>query len=139
MLIKVQSHLGSNDYYIYDRVSQICYAEYPHYIYNAKELAEFSPDSSREIRLWLVQERIISALPLRDACTPPFAFEGEALRLNVIHYIDENGTPICLVFDGVAYICNDEGKTVHKVKAAGPVIGATLQSAAETKTDAPSA
>jgi len=50
--------------------------------------------------------------------------------VNELSFLNEDGYLVNLIFDGEAYICNNEGKTIHRVYAAGFVQREPLLNAA---------
>ena len=55
---------------------------------------------------------------------------GASYFVNEITFLNEDGYLVNLIFDGKAYICNDEGKTVHRIHRAGFVSNEPLSEAA---------
>jgi hypothetical protein len=44
---------------------------------------------------------------------------GSSYFVNELFFLNEDGYLVNLIFDGEAYICNDEGKTVHRIHRGG--------------------
>lgn len=117
MFIKVQEHYGSNEFQIINNVKDVTYANEPYWVYSHNELKNFSPQRGSRMSLWLTQECVAPYAGGKEA--PAFKFDGEAYRLNVIHYTDEDDLTWTMIFDGTAYIC-EGGNTIHKLREAGP-------------------
>lgn len=117
MLIKIQEGLHSNKFIIYDNVSDVVYSDQPYYFYSSEELRKNNFSRGGEMMLLVASERAMAALLGHETDI----FQEWALRFNVIHFTDGDGQSFCIVFDGNAYICTNEGKTTHKVKECPPI------------------
>lgn len=87
MLIKLQKSAGSSEYTIFDNVRIETYTNLPK---PKPEAAWEAPD------LFYYES------------TNPY-------NLNYIECFDANLKHLRIWFDGEAYICNDDGKTIHKI------------------------
>lgn len=111
MLLKIKQTRFSNTVSVFDKISQVDYDENANTFYSQSELPE---------------ESINEFLMIHELSTAAEKF-GEisfgkqtntAFTLNRISFVS-GGERQTIWFDGDGYLCNDEGKTIHKFHRGG--------------------
>jgi hypothetical protein len=101
MIVKIMRYNGAQQYWLYDNVAKISVSNMRYHSNVPKtydlNLAIFDIDSQ-------------CTCPDDGQCTNCVAYYKLILRLN-------NGDEYSIAFDTVAYILNDEGKTIEKIVA----------------------
>lgn len=121
MLIKIQKFIGSNTFMVIEGAKEVEYEKEPHYFYNEKELSQYNERLPGLVVLLLVGDSIKEELLPVKSASKESLFPSNVIRLNSLTYFDEDRNLIRIVFDGEAFICNDEGKTIHKIRYAEPL------------------
>ena len=124
MLIKIQSQNNSNTFNIIDNCSEVSFSVEPEYCYSEKELNERILKISKHcMTLHLIDESVTATLfatPIgEDVVHAKIDFSENYYRFHWIRYIDHESQPQAIILDGTAYICNNEGKTVHRLNSTG--------------------
>lgn len=124
MLIKIQSQIGSNTFNLVENCREVSFSKDEVYSYSAKELREHIDELTQHYQtLFLTDEAVITTLfdPAVKPQGKEIDFNELCYRFNWVKYVDEDGKPQAIVFDGLAYLCNNEGRTVHKLAESGPM------------------
>jgi len=129
MLIKIQTYRDSNDWEIIENVKDVKYSNEPYYFCDMESLdSRHSHISEKEgliiykmhrrLRDLISESKLNIQVNLDDS---PFDFETESMKLNLIQFSIENPERqnYAVYFDGKAYLCNDEGRTIHKFAESG--------------------
>lgn len=121
MLIKVQTAQHADSFLLIDRVDSVRYEANPREFASQTELSDY-------IRLMHdVESAKVVLDPRTGGLYPPDhdiseyvgpLSEKRVYRLNTMTY-ERHGEFRSLVFDTIAYICNDDGKTLEKAIAGG--------------------
>lgn len=118
MFLKIQKNRVSAEWVIFDGIEDISYRSYPHTFGNEKELRrEFEQPCTSA----MTHETIFP-----PASDEPYFFDeelGSFYCLNEIGFTDKRGQYCRILFDGAAFLCNDEGKTIQKFTSAGLMLG----------------
>ncbi|WP_435018419.1 hypothetical protein TA3x_000393 [Tundrisphaera sp. TA3] len=128
MLIKVQTHQHSESYLLIDRVDSVSYKSSPVEFMSSDELVEHlhrsgNTEGCRVILDPRMAGNVYPYLPSPDAKPEDYIgvlSEKRVYRVNTIEY-ERDGQRLSVTFDTIAYICNDEGKTLEKACAGGPL------------------
>lgn len=117
MLLKILTNKKNrNTWLVYDNVSNVVYNEEPFRASTREEainvLEESTlgifPNGSIEEHVF-EEENIIEHTDLVEFIKSPFKY-------NIISFIDKAGDNISIMFNGIAYLCNDRGNTIQKIK-----------------------
>lgn len=118
MLIKMQKTRVSDEYFIIEDVKGITYNSIPLYFYTDAELQNGmvafldAPRQVNELRsCWYCTTGVLAAAAITK-------YEG-GYKINRISFVNADGNPEAIMFDGEAYICNDEGRTIQKIRRGG--------------------
>lgn len=122
MLIKLQKTRFSSEYFIIENARHVTYRETPLKFFSESELVGGMADFLNGADGLLY--------PLRNSCWYQMeedgsGHEGFALEfqsgyaINEISFVTDKSERETIRFDGEAFICSDEGKTVHRIRAGG--------------------
>ena len=123
MLIKIQHHRMAREWTILQNVRNVTYSDQP--------VGFDTLDSYKEYEMNFLKSRPgANDFLFRNAGGKIVWNPGASYFVNEITFLSEDGYLVNLIFDGEAYICNDEGKTVHRIHRAGFVRNEPLSEAA---------
>lgn len=131
MLLKIQKTRVSAEWVIFDNVKNVSYRSYPHTFGNEKELRDVAGQPCTST---MTHEGLF---PPTDGDSTPFFGEdiGVWYCLNEVTFI-HNDDFIRILFDGAAFLCNDEGKTIQKFTSAGLLLGTAKASIPDAESPA---
>lgn len=113
MLLKIKQSRFSNNYTIFEKISQVSYRDGHETFYRKDDLPQEIADT-----YLMVHEYGSEAEKYGDVT---FGEEtNTVLQLNRISFV-ENGAYKTIWFDGDGYLCNDDGKTIHRFERGGVV------------------
>ena len=102
MIVKIAFKEGTSiDWWIYDNVNRV---RFNYEEYEAKSEEEFVNEYYADLRLVRTLHE--------DGKTPA---EGDTLKFVRLSWRDKENNEMVALFDYVAYLCNDEGKTIEKI------------------------
>lgn len=109
MLIKVQKASNSLGYIIFEKLSNVVYEIYP------RDFDTYADVYNESLQV----PGMLTHIFLYDGPAPSKAKAQDSARIkvNLITYTDSEGRDSRIFFDGEAFICNDDGKTIQKVVA----------------------
>lgn len=122
MFLKVQTSNGSNEYVIIDNISEPRFNREPFHIYGYEEYIIFvSADVGYSHICHLFNEPINVGTasntiekPDTDSLVSEYFRDGN-ITLNSLSYFDiQNQDNRKVIFDGEGFLCNNEGKTIHR-------------------------
>lgn len=109
MIIKLQETANSLCYKIIDNASSIKYEIASRYYSGPQEFDEHMVHEQKETASSRIETRTYREnLPTANT---------SSIRLNFLRF-SKDGADILLWFDGEAFICNDDGKTIQRIPAA---------------------
>lgn len=118
MLIKMQKHRFAQDYMIIERASHVTYSDKPIKLFSEDEIKKHM-QTFIETRPPREQRSVwYCTTDSGSGSTEPLKFP-DGYDLNRISFIDSQGQSSEILFDGEAYLCNDEGKTIHRIRRGG--------------------
>lgn len=122
MMIKMQKMRHSSEYMIIDGVTDIEYLNKPIIVNSDSELSELmknfiadgkASDDSYANSVWY--NHGLSDFELEHNCENNW---NDGYQVNRISYY-QDGMRLSKLFDGEAFICNDDGKTIQKIPRGG--------------------
>ncbi len=119
MLIKLQKTRFSLEYMVIENARNVTYRDKPLFYYSEGDLLKGMQDflgprvGNCKVSCWYQVEEDGSG---HDGYQLEFA---SGYAINQISFTNENGQPEEIRFDGEAFICNDDGKTIHRIKVGG--------------------
>lgn len=131
MLIKVQMHRMSSRWKQIDSVNKPEFDQKSDEFRSAKDLQDYHKRQHTmydgRVTLLIFDDIFWALYPedqaYRNPDRPPIPAaiinEKHTALINTISYVDDEGFHRCLIFDGMAYICNDSGDTLDKVPGGG--------------------
>jgi hypothetical protein len=123
MLIKIQLHRMSRDWTIIEDAKNVKYSSYPVGFGTLKEYEEFE-------KALFVEQASANAWVFKDADGRVVWNPGSTYFVNELAFLNDHGCLENLIFDGEAYICTNEGRTVQKIHKGGFVANLPLSEAA---------
>ena len=112
MLIKIQQHIMSVNWTIFENAKNVQYSLHPQGFGTLKEYEEFERD-------FLTKHSNANVMVYKEANGKKVWASGATYFVNQISFLNEQSYLENCIFDGEAYICNNDGKTVHRVHTAG--------------------
>jgi hypothetical protein len=123
MLIKIQHHRMSREWTIFENARTVKYTDHPVGFDTLESYKEYETT-------FLIIRPGANDFVFKDAQNQIVWNPGSSYFVNELSFLNEDGYLVNLIFDGEAYICNNEGKTIHRVHAAGFVQREPLLNAA---------
>ena len=123
MLMKIQHHRMSRDWTIFENARNVKYSDHP--------IGFDTLESHKEYEV-----AFLKSLPgandfiFKDAGGKIVWNPGSSYFVNELSFLNEDGDLVNLIFDGEAFICNNEGKTVQRIHPGGFVRHELLPEAA---------
>lgn len=119
MLIKLQKTRFSPDYFIIENARNVSYRDKP--------IRYFAEDALVwEMTKFVNSEATVTApkhtcwYQIEEGSDLPYQVDFEhGYAVNELSFTTTQGEPEVIRFDGEAFICNDEGKTVHRIRVGG--------------------
>ena len=106
MILKIERYRDNQKWWIYDGIKKISISNK---MYHSKHSVDIPAEGDIEV-LFLDVEAKCECEPDTPACSNCVCYYTLICRLN-------NGNEFVILFDTVAYLCNDEGKTIEKIVA----------------------
>ena len=123
MLIKIQHHRMAREWTIFQNERNVTYSDQP--------VGFDTLESYKDYKMAFLKSRPgASDFVFKDAGGKIVWNPGSSYFVNERSFLNEDGYLVNLIFDGEAYICNDEGKTVHRIHRSGFVRREPLSEAA---------
>lgn len=119
--VKSLSEIESPNFVLFDHAEEVEFgpAEVLTEDRELQDFCVFTPPATRVMRFINPHvERDLFALQSADGESPPVIGKDRRYLINEVLFT-RKGERYRVVFDGVAYICSDEGKTLEKVYAGG--------------------
>jgi hypothetical protein len=142
MLIKLQKTRFSPEYFIIENARNVSYRDEPLRFTSEDEVLSSMQD---------FMARPETGTPSRLSCWYQMEEDGsghegydlefaEGYAVNEISFVNSTGEWECIRFDGEAFICNDDGKTIHRLKVGGfPSVFRPIRSTDDKRPLAPEA
>ena len=119
MLIKIQTHRMSRDWLIFEHARNVKYSDHP--------VGFDALESYEEYELaFLKNHPGANDFVFKDAAGKIVWNPGSSYFVNELSFLNEDGYLVNLIFDGAAFICNKEGKTVQRIHPGGFVCNEPL-------------
>lgn len=116
MLIKLQKTRFSTEYMVIENARHVTYRDKPLMLPSEMELR----DSMSEFMDHQEDYQRSCWYQLCDPALNEYELDfSNGYFVNEMSYIDSEGLARQIRFDGEAYLCNDEGKTIHRIKTGG--------------------
>jgi hypothetical protein len=112
MLIKIQHHRMSRDWTIIEDARNVKYSAHPVGFGTLKEYEEFERD-------FFAKHNSGNALVFKDSHGKVVWNPSSTYFINELSFLNDQGSLENVIFDGEAYICNNDGKTVQKIHRGG--------------------
>ena len=123
MLIKIQHHRMSRDWTIFENARNVKYTDHP-VGFDTLELY-------KEHEMAFIKTRPgANDFVFKDAEGKLVWNRGSSYFVNELSFLNEDGYLVNIIFDGEAFICNNEGKTVQRIHPGGFVRHEPLPEAA---------
>jgi hypothetical protein len=119
MLIKIQLHRMSRDWTIIEDAKNVKYSSHPLGFDTQKSYEEFEED-------FFTKYNVGNALVFKDSHSKVVWNQSSTYFVNELAFLNEQGFLENLIFDGEAYICTNDGKTVQKIHRGGFVSNTPL-------------
>lgn len=121
MLIKLQKTRFSREYMVIENARNLVYSDKPLMYYSEDELVA-------GMQKFVNEEATVSAP--KHSCSYQMGDDGsghqgyslefaDGYAINSLSFDNDKGMREVIRFDGEAYICNDDGKTIHRIKVGG--------------------
>lgn len=123
MLIKIQHHRISRNWLIFEDVKHVKYSAQPTGFDTLEAYEAFE-------RGFYEKNRSGNELVFKDSHDKLVWNPGSVFFINELSFLNEQGYREHFIFDGEAYICNNDGKTVQKIDTGGFVYHKPLPEAA---------
>ena len=123
MLIKIQHHRMSRDWAIIEDAKNVNYSDHPIGFRTLEEYQKFE-------REYFEKHSHANTLIFREESGTPVWNIKSTYFINELSFLNDQGCLEKLIFDGEAYICANDGKTVQKIHKSGFVANLPLSEAA---------
>lgn len=136
--LKYQVHQGSNHFRICENLTEVTFTREPHYIYSQQDLQNYISNEVVQVVQLALHPALLASAYQRGGNpethekgfmfvleseyeVEPFDFETSAVKLNSVTGYDEaNECRVRIIFDGEAFLCNSEARTVHRFQQQHP-------------------
>jgi hypothetical protein len=123
MLIKIQHHRMSRDWTIFENARNVKYSDQPVGFDTLESYLEYE-------KAFLKSRAGANGFVFKNADNKIVWNPGSSYFVNELSFLNEDGYLVNIIFDGEAFICNNEGKTVQRIHSGGFVRREPLPEAA---------